>query len=109
PQFRAKMDMVPGAVTYFWFTPTRTGTFDVLCFELCGVGHYAMRSKVVVEKEDKFQAWLKKQQTFAQSLREAENQSGGESKVASALGPENAAGGGSGSRDHGAPTVRVNP
>jgi len=109
PQFRAKMDMVPGAVTYFWFIPTRTGTFDVLCFELCGVGHYAMRSKVVVEKEDKFQAWLKKQQTFAQSLREAENQSGGESKVASAQGSSTAAGGGSGSRDHGAPTVGANP
>ena len=109
PQFRAKMDMVPGAVTFFWFTPTRTGTFDVLCFELCGVGHYAMRSKVVVEKEGDYQAWLKKQQTFAQSLREAEKQSGEESKVASALGAENAAGGASVSRDHGAPTVRANP
>ena len=39
PEFRAKMDMVPGVVTYFWFTPTRTGTFEVLCFELCGTGH----------------------------------------------------------------------
>ncbi len=68
-----------------------------------------MRSKVVVEKEGDFQAWLKKQQTFAQSLREAAKQSGEESKVASAQGPENAAGGGSGSRDRGAPTVRTNP
>ncbi len=71
PQFRAKMDMVPGQVTYFWFTPTRTGTFDVLCFELCGVGHYAMRGSVVVEKESAFQAWLEEQPTFAQSLAEA--------------------------------------
>ena len=39
PEFRAKMDMIPGSVTYFWFTPTRTGTFEVLCAELCGVGH----------------------------------------------------------------------
>ncbi len=31
------MDLVPGQVTYFWFTPTRTGTFDILCFELCAV------------------------------------------------------------------------
>ncbi len=71
PQFRAKMDMVPGQVTYFWFTPTRTGTFDVLCFELCGVGHYSMRGTVVVEKESAFQAWLEEQPTFAQSLAEA--------------------------------------
>ena len=39
PEFRAKMDMIPGMVTYFWFTPTRTGEFEVLCAELCGVGH----------------------------------------------------------------------
>ncbi len=71
PQFRAKMDMVPGQVTYFWFTPTRTGTFDVLCFELCGTGHYAMRGNVVVEKEGAFQAWLDEQPTFAQSLAAA--------------------------------------
>ena len=38
PEFRAKMDMIPGMVTYFWFTPTRTGTFEVLCAELCGSG-----------------------------------------------------------------------
>src|ERR1700730_15987538 len=34
PQFRVKMDMVPGMVTYFWFTPTRTGSFNVLCEQL---------------------------------------------------------------------------
>jgi cytochrome c oxidase subunit II len=67
PHFRAKMDMVPGQVTYFWFTPTRTGTFEVLCAELCGVGHAFMRGKVVVEKESDHQAWLQGQQTFAQS------------------------------------------
>jgi cytochrome c oxidase subunit 2 len=67
PQFRAKMDMVPGQVTYFWFTPTRTGTFEVLCAELCGVGHAFMRGKVVVDKESDHQAWLQGQQTFAQS------------------------------------------
>lgn len=71
PQFRAKMDMVPGTVTYYWFTPTRTGTFDVLCFELCGVGHYAMRAKVVVDEDSAYQAWLEEQSTFAQSLARA--------------------------------------
>jgi len=68
PQFRAKMDMVPGMITYFWLTPTRAGTFDVLCFELCGVGHYNMRGKVVVEKDNNFQAWLQEQPTFAKSM-----------------------------------------
>jgi cytochrome c oxidase subunit II len=68
PEFRAKMDMIPGMVTYFWFTPTRTGTFDVLCAELCGGGHAYMRGRVVVEEEADYQAWLGQRQTFAQSL-----------------------------------------
>jgi cytochrome c oxidase subunit 2 len=66
PEFRAKMDMVPGMVTYYWFTPTRTGTFEILCAELCGVGHAQMRGKVIVEEEGAYQAWLEKQTTFAQ-------------------------------------------
>jgi cytochrome c oxidase subunit 2 len=71
PEFRAKMDMVPGMVTYFWLKPTRTGRFDIMCFELCGIGHYAMRSKVVVDTAADYAAWVGKQKTFAQSLREA--------------------------------------
>ena len=55
PEFRAKMDMVPGMVTYFWLTPTRTGTFEVLCAELCGVGHPQMRGTVVVDNEADYQ------------------------------------------------------
>jgi cytochrome c oxidase subunit 2 len=65
PEFRAKMDMVPGMVTYFWFTPTRTGEFEVLCAELCGVGHAFMRGYVYVDSEDDYQAWLGEQSTFA--------------------------------------------
>jgi cytochrome c oxidase subunit 2 len=68
PEFRAKMDMVPGTVTYFWFTPTRTGTFEVLCAELCGVGHPQMRGTVVVDNEADYQTWLEQQQTFTQRV-----------------------------------------
>ncbi|MDA1101501.1 MAG: cytochrome c oxidase subunit II [Proteobacteria bacterium] len=71
PQFRAKMDMVPGMITYFWLTPTRTGTFDILCFELCGTGHYTMRASVVVEEKNAFDAWLGEQETFAQTMARA--------------------------------------
>ena len=65
PQFRAKMDLVPGMVTFFWFTPTRTGTFEILCAELCGVGHHAMRGKVIVDNEADYKKWLADQETFA--------------------------------------------
>jgi cytochrome c oxidase subunit II len=65
PEFRAKMDMVPGAVTYYWFTPIRTGEFDALCAELCGIAHSQMRGKVIVDNERDYNAWLAQQQTFA--------------------------------------------
>ncbi len=67
PQFRVKMDLVPGLVTYQWFTPTVPGTYEILCEELCGTGHFAMRGKVVVDEPAAYQAWLGRQQTFAQT------------------------------------------
>jgi cytochrome c oxidase subunit 2 len=69
PEFRAKMDLVPGIVTYFWFTPTKIGEFEILCAAFCGIGHPQMRAKVVIESEDDFKTWLAAQQTFAQSRR----------------------------------------
>ena len=69
PQFRAKMDLVPGIVTYFWMTPTVAGSFDILCAELCGVGHHQMRGTVVVERQAEFDRWLSEQMTFGQTAR----------------------------------------
>jgi cytochrome c oxidase subunit 2 len=71
PQFRAKMDMVPGTITYFWFEPIRTGRFDVLCAELCGTGHHTMRGIVVVDNAADYAVWLAEQSTFAQIMKEA--------------------------------------
>lgn len=65
-QLRVKMDLVPGLVTYSWFTPTRTGSYDLLCEELCGVGHFAMRGRIVVDELATWQAWLERQPTYAQ-------------------------------------------
>ena len=71
PQFRAKMDTLPGLVTYYWFTPTKTGDFEILCAEYCGTGHYAMRGKVLVDEKTDYTKWLAKQIThekmFAQN------------------------------------------
>jgi cytochrome c oxidase subunit 2 len=71
PEFRAKMDMIPGSVTFFWFTPTRIGTFDVLCAELCGSGHAVMRGRVVVATPEEHQAWLQGRRRFAQAGAQA--------------------------------------
>ncbi|MCE2462081.1 MAG: c-type cytochrome [Pseudomonadales bacterium] len=67
PEFRAKMDAVPGMITYFWFTPTRIQDepYEVVCAELCGRGHYTMRGWVKVDTQDDFQSWLGTQPTWA--------------------------------------------
>jgi len=67
-QFRVKMDMVPGLVSYLWFEPTKTGEFEVLCQELCGVGHNTMRGLVVIDEQRDFDAWLASQPTYSQLL-----------------------------------------
>ncbi|HET8748070.1 MAG TPA: c-type cytochrome, partial [Ramlibacter sp.] len=66
-QVRVKMDLVPGQVTRVWFTPTKTGSYDLLCEELCGIAHYAMRGRVVVEDSNAFQAWVAAQPTYEQA------------------------------------------
>lgn len=71
PQFRARMNMVPGMVTWFWLTPTAAGRYEVLCAQLCGVGHSDMRGYVRVEDDAAFQAWLGAQPSFARSLAPA--------------------------------------
>lgn len=72
PQFRVKMDLVPGMVTYLWLTPTMTGEFEILCEELCGVAHFAMRNRVMVTEPADFQSWLSTQPTFARIMTDGE-------------------------------------
>lgn len=73
PQFRGKMDMVPGMITYYWITPTRIGDFEILCAEYCGTGHYAMRGLVIVDKEKEYNKWEAKQITFDKMLAKNKN------------------------------------
>jgi len=68
PQFRAKMDMLPGTITYYWFTPEKKGDYEVLCAEYCGTGHYAMRGRVLVDEEKDYSNWLAKQISFEKML-----------------------------------------
>jgi len=67
PQFRVKMDLVPGLISYLWFEPNKAGRYDVLCEELCGIGHFVMRGAVVVETQAEYDAWLAAQPTFAET------------------------------------------
>jgi cytochrome c oxidase subunit II len=66
PNFRAKMDMVPGMVTHFWLTPTRPGRYEVVCAQHCGTNHFNMRGHVSILGQDEFDEWIDQQQTFGE-------------------------------------------
>jgi len=66
-QFRVKMDLVPGMETYLWLTPTVIGRYELLCEELCGIGHHTMRGAVVVDEQADFEAWAASYPTYAET------------------------------------------
>jgi cytochrome c oxidase subunit 2 len=57
PQFAQKQDAVPGDEHTLVITPTETGTFPVICTELCGLGHSIMRSEAIVMTEAEYDDW----------------------------------------------------
>ena len=61
PNFRVKQDAVPGMNIQFWFVPTKVGTFELACAELCGLGHFEMRGLFHVLPREEFQKWLSEQ------------------------------------------------
>jgi cytochrome c oxidase subunit II len=60
PSFRLKTDTVPGLTTHIRVTPSRLGSYEVVCTELCGLGHSTMRSNVRVIPAAAFQQWALK-------------------------------------------------
>ncbi|ABB58632.1 cytochrome c oxidase subunit II [Synechococcus elongatus] len=65
PQFRLKQDAIPGERTRLQFTPTQLGTYPIVCAELCGSYHGAMRSQVIVETPEDYDRWIQSQTTTA--------------------------------------------
>jgi len=59
PQFSQKQDAVPGAHNKIVITPTRLGTYPVICTELCGLGHSLMRSYAKVVSPTEFASFMK--------------------------------------------------
>jgi cytochrome c oxidase subunit 2 len=58
PVMRVKQDVIPGQQIPVWFEATRTGSFEIACAQLCGLGHYRMRGFFVVKTPEEFDAWL---------------------------------------------------
>lgn len=58
PALRLKQDAIPGTILPVWFEATQVGEYEIVCAELCGLGHYRMRGFLTVESEADYQAWL---------------------------------------------------
>lgn len=67
PEFRENEDIVPGLTTSINVTPTRDGTYPVICNELCGLGHATMRSTAIVMAPAAFAKWLESQSSAVAS------------------------------------------
>lgn len=59
PELRLKQDVVPGLENRLHFTASKIGRYEIPCAELCGLGHYQMRSFLEVMSEEDFQTWLR--------------------------------------------------
>jgi cytochrome c oxidase subunit 2 len=57
PEFRQKQDLLPGTVRSLVITPRKVGEYEVLCTELCGLGHSVMRSAAIVSTQAEFESW----------------------------------------------------
>jgi cytochrome c oxidase subunit II len=82
PEFRQKQDLLPDQVTTLVITPTKVGEWEVLCTELCGLGHSVMRSAAIVETQADFDQWK----------REAGRQTGGGGDAGQAVFTQNGCG-----------------
>jgi cytochrome c oxidase subunit II len=58
PIFRLKQDVIPGRQITGWFEPTVTGTYDLQCTEMCGIGHGIMNARIVIETEEEHARWM---------------------------------------------------
>jgi len=61
PEFRLKQDAIPGRETQLRFTPKIAGVYSVICAELCGSYHGGMKTQVIVETPEEFDAWIQSQ------------------------------------------------
>ena len=65
PAMRIKKDAMPDRLTETFITPIETGSYPIVCAELCGAGHSIMRSQMVVQSDADFRGWVASQQKAA--------------------------------------------
>src|SRR6201988_1865923 len=61
PELRVHQDFVPGLDLTIHFTATKIGKYEIVCTQLCGLGHYNMKAYLEVMSPEDFDSWLKQQ------------------------------------------------
>ena len=61
PELRIQQDFVPGLVIPLHFTATKVVKKEIVCTQLCGLGHYNMRAYMEVMPENQFEQWMEDQ------------------------------------------------
>ncbi|NEO59575.1 MAG: cytochrome c oxidase subunit II [Moorea sp. SIO4G2] len=62
PEFRIKQDAIPGRISQLGFTATKVGDYPIICAELCGSYHGGMKTRLIVDTPEDYQAWVKENQ-----------------------------------------------
>jgi cytochrome c oxidase subunit II len=76
PQFRLYQDILPGRIIdWVWFTPTKIGSYQLACSQLCGSGHYNMKAQIEVVSEADFEKWYNEKAKAASSAKPAADDS----------------------------------
>ncbi|MBI4460117.1 MAG: cytochrome C oxidase subunit II [Acidobacteria bacterium] len=65
-ELRLKQDLVPGLENRIHFTASQIGRYEVPCMELCGLGHYQMRTFLLVMADGDYQSWLQENAPVSQ-------------------------------------------
>lgn len=69
PEFRVKMDAIPGRYTTLWFKPTKTGVFNLFCTEYCGTDHSRMIGTIHVLTQHEYEDWLAEKADNSMAVR----------------------------------------
>jgi cytochrome c oxidase subunit 2 len=58
PNMRVAQDAMPGSIIPLWFIPVKTGTYEIVCAQLCGNNHSLMKATLVVDTEADYKKWF---------------------------------------------------
>jgi cytochrome c oxidase subunit 2 len=61
-EMRVKQDAIPGMSIPVWFIPNRVGEYEIVCSQLCGLGHFRMRGFITIQTAADYQKWYDAQE-----------------------------------------------